>query len=97
MLAHITPADISTALVVVNFSAFAAFGVDKALAENGQRRIRESTLLWLAFFGGTPGAYAGRQLFRHKTRKQPFNRVLVRIVVLQVLALGGLIWWTFWG
>lgn len=92
MLAHVTYADISTAFVVVNFCAFAAFGVDKALAENGQRRIRESTLLWLAFFGGTPGAYAGRQLFRHKTRKQPFNRVLVRIVVLQVLALGGLCW-----
>ena len=48
----------------------------------------------LAFLGGTLGAYAGRSLFRHKTRKQPFNSHLFQIAVLQLLALGGLIgWW----
>ncbi len=92
MLAHLTPANISTALIAVNFAAFAAFGIDKSHAENGRWRIRESTLLMLAFIGGTIGAYAGRSLFRHKTRKQPFNRDLAMIVVLQVLALGWFGW-----
>jgi len=74
------------------------FGIDKARAERGAWRISEGTLLWLAFWGGTPGAYAGRALFRHKTRKQPFSSYLHRIAVLQVVVLGGLIgWWVLAG
>jgi uncharacterized membrane protein YsdA (DUF1294 family) len=89
-----TPANFSTAFIAMNFIAFAAFGIDKALAENGRRRIRESTLLMFAFLGGMPGAYAGRALFRHKTRKQPFSDNLHAIAVIQCLALaGGLAWW----
>ncbi len=65
----LSPANIITALAVMNFLAFAAFGIDKARAEQGAWRIREETLLQLAFFGGTLGAYAGRAVFRHKTRQ----------------------------
>ncbi|UAB78685.1 DUF1294 domain-containing protein [Erythrobacter sp. SCSIO 43205] len=82
----LTPANIITALVAINFASFAAFGIDKALAENRARRISEATLLNLAFFGGIGGAYAARALFRHKTRKQPFNRHLHTIAFLQLLA-----------
>ena len=82
-----TPANLVTVLIAVNFCAFAAFGIDKMLAEAGRRRIRESTLLMWAFLGGTPGAYAGRAAFRHKTRKQPFSGQLHAIAVLQLLAL----------
>ena len=90
----ITPTNITIALSAINFIAFAAFGLDKAKARRGQYRIAESTLLLFAFLGGTLGAYAGRSLFRHKTRKQPFNSNLFTIAVLQMLALGGLIgWW----
>ena len=80
---------IAAALIAINFIAFAAFGLDKAKARRGQYRIAESTLLLFAFLGGTLGAYAGRSLFRHKTRKQPFNSYLFQIAVLQLLALGG--------
>ena len=70
------------------------FGIDKAKARAGSWRVAESTLLMLAFVGGTLGAYAGRAVFRHKTRKQPFNSNLFAISVVQVLGLGGLIgWW----
>lgn len=86
LTALINPANIATALIVVNFLAFAAFGIDKALAEAGERRIPEATLLNLAFFGGTVGAYAGRSLFRHKTRKQPFSNELHGIAALQLCA-----------
>nr|WP_232301550.1 DUF1294 domain-containing protein [Altererythrobacter epoxidivorans] len=67
---------------------FAAFGLDKSLAEGGRSRISEATLLNLSLIGGTAGAYAGRQVFRHKTRKQPFSSRLHTIAVLQVVAAG---------
>lgn len=87
------PANLAVALIAMNFLAFAAFGIDKAKAEMGKRRIAESTLLLLAFLGGTPGAYAGRAAFRHKTRKQPFCRELHTIAGMQVVAIGlGLGW-----
>lgn len=81
------------ALIVMNLIAFAAFGLDKAKAQAGSRRISEASLLQLAFMGGTIGAYAGRAAFRHKTRKQPFSSHLHRIAILQTLALAlGLGW-----
>ena len=92
--ALLTPANLAVAFIALNFVAFAAFGLDKAAAEGGRRRIAEATLLGWAFIGGTAGAYAGRALFRHKTRKQPFSARLHSIAVLQAVALavaGG--WW----
>ena len=90
----IGPANLATALIALNFIAFAAFGIDKALAEAGRRRIAESTLLMWAALGGTPGAYAARALFRHKTRKQPFSGHLHTIAVIQaVLLAAGAGWW----
>jgi uncharacterized membrane protein YsdA (DUF1294 family) len=94
LLTLLTPANLTYVLIAINFAAFAAFGIDKAKAEAGAWRVQESTLLLLAFFGGSPGAYAGRALFRHKTRKQPFNHYLQTIVIVQVLALGGWFGWT---
>lgn len=80
-----------TALIGINFLSFAAFGIDKMKAEAGRWRISESTLLMLALAGGTPGAYAGRAAFRHKTRKQPFSGQLHGIAVFHalILAIGG--------
>ena len=92
----LNPANLATALIGVNFAAFAAFGIDKAKAEAGAWRLSESMLRWLALLGGTPGAYAGRSAFRHKTRKQPFNAHLFNIAVLQVVGLGGLLGWRLW-
>jgi uncharacterized membrane protein YsdA (DUF1294 family) len=76
------------ALAVLNLAAFAAFGIDKARAREGRRRIPEARLLQLALLGGSPGAYAGRRMFRHKTRKQPFVAQLHTIAVLQMVAAG---------
>lgn len=73
ILPLLTPLNIALWLIAVNFAAFAAFGIDKARAEaagprRGRRRTSEADLLGLALLGGTLGAYAGRKLFRHKTR-----------------------------
>jgi uncharacterized membrane protein YsdA (DUF1294 family) len=91
--AVVTPANIALALIALNFFTFAAFGIDKARAEAGAWRISERTLLRMALFGGTPGAYAGRALFRHKTRKQPFSDNLFAIAVLQIVGGLALVLW----
>ncbi|TCD16147.1 DUF1294 domain-containing protein [Oricola cellulosilytica] len=79
------------ALAAVNVACCALFGWDKYCAAKGVWRVPESTLLAFALIGGTPGAFAGRALFRHKTRKQPFVGQLYGIVGLQAagLALAG--------
>ncbi|MFM6932437.1 MAG: DUF1294 domain-containing protein [Novosphingobium sp.] len=94
LLSYLTPANVVTAFIAMNFLAFAAFGIDKAKAERGRWRTSEDTLLLLALLGGIFGAYAGRKVFRHKTRKQPFGNRLFTIAVFQVVA-GGLAigWW----
>lgn len=92
----LTPTNIVTALIAVNFATFVAFGIDKAKAEKGAQRISEDTLLMWAFIGGTPGAYAARAVFRHKTRKQPFSNHLFYIVVAQVVLLVFVLITFFW-
>lgn len=77
------------ALLVVNIWTVVRFGQDKRYAEQGARRVSESDLLGLAVIGGTPGAYLARQVFRHKTRKQPFSFYLHLIAVLQAGAIIG--------
>ena len=66
------------------------FWQDKRRARAGDRRIPEADLLWLALIGGSPGAFAARSLFRHKTRKEPFSTRLQLIAALQTGALIGL-------
>ncbi|WP_332771666.1 DUF1294 domain-containing protein [Phenylobacterium sp.] len=73
-------------LAAANLAAFVAMGWDKARAERGERRIPERTLLMLAAIGGSLGAVAAQQAFRHKTRKQPFGGLLLGILGAQVLA-----------
>ena len=91
------PFALALGLIAINLIAFLAFGLDKTLAEARSWRIAESTLLMWAFLGGTPGAYAGRALFRHKTRKQPFSSQLHTIAAVQVLGLGALLGWQLGG
>jgi uncharacterized membrane protein YsdA (DUF1294 family) len=93
----LTPQNLAYYAIAINFIAFAAFGLDKMRAEAGTRRISEATLLQLAFVGGSPGAYAGRHMFRHKTRKQPFSQQLHLIAALQAVALACLAAWRLGG
>lgn len=71
---------------LVNLWTFMLFGLDKIRAEEGTWRVSEGTLLTWAFLGGTIGAYTGRALFRHKTRKQPFSGNLHQTAIFQVFA-----------
>ena len=63
-------------------------GLDKRFATLGGHRISERTLLTLAAIGGSLGAIAAQQAFRHKTRKEPFRTLLWITPVWQAAAVG---------
>lgn len=73
-----------TWIVGVNLWTVLRFRQDKRRAAAGLCRIPEAHLLRLALLGGTPGAFAARRLFRHKTRKQPFSTRLLLIAAAQL-------------
>ncbi|WP_236553920.1 DUF1294 domain-containing protein [Sphingorhabdus sp. 109] len=75
------------ALVVLNLWTFVLFAWDKMQAEQGGWRVSEASLLSLALIGGIGGAYAGRAVFRHKTRKKSFSNALQYIGFFQLVAL----------
>ena len=74
-------------LAAINGVTWLAFATDKAAAQQGHRRVAESTLLLFALMGGTPAAYGARHSLRHKTRKQPFSGQLHTVAALQIGAL----------
>lgn len=77
-------------LVFMNLAAAVLFWQDKRSSVSGAWRTPESTLLGMAFWGGSIGALAAQQLLRHKTQKQPFRSRLVMIAVFQLLSLAPL-------
>ncbi len=74
------------AWIGINVIAFLAFGWDKRQAERDGSRIAERTLLGLALFGGAFGSLIGQQVFRHKTKKQPFRTLLWLAAAINLLA-----------
>lgn len=80
------------ALIGLNIATVACYGFDKHRARVAGRRVPESFLHVLALLGGSPGAFAGQQLFRHKTRDRRFRLVFWGTVVLQA-GLVGIAWW----
>ncbi len=79
-------------LIVINMVAFALMGTDKRRARRNEWRIKERTLFLSALLGGSVGAIAGMQVFRHKTKHWYFVLGMPLILVLQV-ALAVFIWW----
>ncbi|AGI47880.1 putative membrane protein [Thermoplasmatales archaeon BRNA1] len=75
--------------VLLNVTAFLAYGWDKHKAKNDKWRTKESTLLALALlgaFGGLSGMYA----FHHKTRKGKFKLVWL-FVVLHIILIAAIV------
>ena len=74
-------------LIGINIIAFVIYGIDKRKAIKQKSRIRESTLLSLAFVGGSIGALLGMFLFRHKTKKAKFTVSVPLMLVIQLVIL----------
>jgi len=88
LLARVLASDIFLSwILAANVAAFLAFGYDKAIAGTATARVPERVLLLLALLGGTLGAWAGMQIFHHKTVKAAFRGRFWLIVLLQFVLL----------
>lgn len=78
-----------TWVVGLSLWTFLLYGFDKRQAVAGGGRVPELVLHGMALAGGFPGGWAGRTIFRHKTRHTSFLVVLVLATLLHV----ALFWW----
>ena len=76
-------------LIFMNLLAFALMGIDKHRARRHKWRIPEKTLFLTALLGGSIGAIAGMQTFRHKTKHTAFVIGMPCILVLQLAGAAG--------
>lgn len=81
-------------LILINLVSFGMFGIDKQKAIKDKRRIPEKTLLLTALLGGSVGAFAGMQVFHHKTKHWQFLIGVPACIVLHI-ALAVAYWWFF--
>ena len=79
-------------LLIMNVIGFVLMGADKKKAKSGAWRIPEKTLFLPAILGGSIGAIAGMQVFRHKTKHWYFKYGMPAILILQIVAAGA-IWY----
>lgn len=77
-------------LVTISLMTFCVYGYDKRQAIRQKSRIPEKWLHLLTLAGGTIGAFAGQQFFRHKTKKWKFKLIFIGIVLMQMSAI---VWW----
>jgi len=75
-------------LVLINSLTFWIFALDKRRAIERGWRVREDTLLLLAFLGGSIAAKRAQLGLRHKTRKQPFAATLNAILAVHIVIIG---------
>ena len=72
--------------VLINIAAFLMYFADKRKAVNHKWRIPEATLILFGFMGGSFGAFAAMQIFRHKTKHAKFV-ILIPLFMLLHLAV----------
>jgi uncharacterized membrane protein YsdA (DUF1294 family) len=78
-------------LAIASGFTFILYGLDKFQSKRDGWRVPEVVLHGLALLGGFPGGWAGRSVFRHKTKKGFFVFVLVVSTAIHL----GLIYWLF--
>ena len=84
------------AVILINILAVVLMKKDKKYAENGERRISETTLLTVALVGGSLGMYYAMFKYKHKTLHNKFSIGVPVIILLQFtyisyLLVGGIL------
>ncbi len=77
----------TAAYAVWNTVVFTLYGTDKLKSKRGKRRISEKSLLICAFLFGGIGAWAGMEVFRHKTKHARFRILVPLFAVLNAVLL----------
>ncbi len=78
--------ELAIVYLIWNILVILIYAFDKSRAVRGERRIRERTLIILAFAFGGIGAVLGMILFNHKTSKIKF-RILVPLAYILNMAV----------
>ncbi len=73
----------------INLVTLILFGVDKVAALRKAGRISEAMLLLLSAAGGSPAAWLGQRLWRHKIAKEPFQGRFRWVVTIQIVLMCG--------
>ena len=82
--------------LALSLFTFVAYRNDKRRAENGEWRIRESTLHLAELGGGWPGAFLAQRTFRHKISKTSYQiEFWIIVSVHQIVAVDSLGGWRF--
>lgn len=81
-------------LLIMSLITIILFTKDKKMAQqNGNMvRIKEKNLLACCAFGGAIGAFLGRIICHHKTKKLYFSFTIYVSIIFQIGVLGALIW-----
>lgn len=88
------PAWLPWLYAIASVVTFVAYAIDKGQSRNGGQRVSENALLLLGLAGGWPGAIVAQLVFRHKTVKRSFRVPFWITVVLNVLAVVGIVYLT---
>lgn len=72
-------------LAIINIIGFIIMGIDKRRAKKRSFRVPEATLFLIAVIGGTIGSIIGMYTFRHKTLKWYFVYGMPAILLVQVI------------
>ena len=83
---------IAVVLIIWNIVTFMMYSIDKRRANKGQWRIKESTLILVAFLMGGVGTFFGMTLLRHKTKHLKFRILLPLALILNVLVVIAVCW-----
>ncbi len=79
-------------LIGVNGATLILYGYDKSISGGKQLRIPEAVLHLMSLVGGSPGAFLGQHLFRHKVSKRPFQVVFWLTVGFQLALVAAGLW-----
>lgn len=71
---------------LMSLITFFIYRIDKQAAQLDIWRTKEATLQSLSLFGGWPGALAGQQIFKHKSKKIKFQLVFYFTVICNCAA-----------
>lgn len=67
--------------IAINLFSFILFFLDKRKAKKDKWRIKESTLHFTSFLGGSIGSISAMLMFHHKTKKLKFCIITVLALI----------------
>lgn len=73
--------------IIWNIAVFVIYGIDKRKSLKSKWRIKEATLIGLAFIMGGLGALIGMSVFHHKTKKLKFRLLIPLAIIFNALVV----------